>query len=76
MLAWQLRGNAKAGDPRPPILAVDEDMCGLEVLMDEAALMELAQRRRDANCETQDPVHFHWRGEHQFERLTARILKH
>ncbi|MCY1378974.1 hypothetical protein D9M69_666530 [compost metagenome] len=76
VLARQPRGDAEAGEPRPAVRAVHEDMGGLEVLMDEATLMELAQRRRDADGEMQDPPHFHGRGEHPLERLTARILEH
>jgi hypothetical protein len=48
----------------------------LEIFMDEAALVELAQRGGDADGEAHNVVHRHGRAEQPLERLTARILKH
>ena len=49
---------------------------GFEVLVDEAALVGLAQRRGDADREAQEAARLHRRADEPSERLPARILEH
>jgi hypothetical protein len=44
--------------------------------MNEATLVELAQRRGDADGKAQKNARLHGRAEQSRERLTARILEH
>src|SRR6266536_2810630 len=44
--------------------------------VDEAALVELAQSRGNADGQAQEASHIHGRAEQPVERLTARILEH
>jgi hypothetical protein len=50
-------------------------MGGFEILMDEAALVKLAQRRGDADGEAQYLVNLQGRADQPRERLAARILE-
>ena len=52
-LAWQTRGDAKAGQPGVAGDGVHQNIRRLDVLMDEAALVNLSQRRSDADGEAQ-----------------------
>ena len=78
--AWRSRGRREAmpkpGEPHLSGRAVDQNIGRLDVLVDEAALVELAERRRDADGEAQEASHFHGRAEQPVERLAARILEH
>ena len=75
-LARQARGDAEAGEPRPPVGAVHQDMGGLEVLVDEAALVGFAQGGGDADGEPQEARQLHRRAEQPSERFAAGILEH
>jgi hypothetical protein len=55
---------------------VHQDIGRLDVLVDEAALVELAHRHSDADRKMQKASHVHRRGWPQVERLAAGILKH
>jgi len=57
-------------------LAVDQDMRRLEVLVDEATLVRLAQGGGDAETEAQEASQLQGRAEQAVERLSAGILKH
>ena len=78
--ACRSRGRREAM-PKPVSLrlavgAVHQDIGRLDVLVDEPALMDLAQRSRDADGEAQEASHLHRRAEQPVERLAARILQH
>ena len=55
-LARQTRGDAEPGEPRPSVRAVHQDIGRLDVLVDEAALVRLAQRGGDADGEAQEAL--------------------
>jgi hypothetical protein len=52
-LAWQARGDAKADKPDLAGCGVHQNIRRLDVLMDETALVNLSQRRGDADGKTQ-----------------------
>ena len=52
-LAWQTRGDAKAHEPDLAGDGVHQNVRRLDVLMDEAALVNLSKRRSDADREAQ-----------------------
>ena len=58
-LARQPRGDAEPGEPHRSVGAVHQDIGGLDVLVDEAALVGLAQRRGDADGEAQEVADLH-----------------
>ena len=72
----QARGDAEPGEPHLSIRAVHQDIGRLDVLVDEAALVELAQSRGDADGQAQEASYLHGRAEQPVERLAARILEH
>ena len=78
--AWrsrrQARGDAEPGEPHSSVGAVHQNIGRLDVLVDEAALVRLAQRGGDADREAQEASHLHGRAEQPLERLAARILEH
>ena len=74
-LARQTRGDAEPGEPRPSVRAVHKDIGRLDVLVDEAALVRLAQRGGDADGEAQEASHLHRFADESLERLAARILE-
>jgi len=56
--------------------AVDQDIGRLDVLMDEPALMELAQSRRNTDGEAQEVSHLDGHAEQPIERLAPLIVEH
>ena len=74
-LARQTRGDAEPGEPRPSVRAVHQDIGRLDVLVDEAALVRLAQRGGDADGEAQEASRLHRRADQPLERFAARILE-
>src|SRR5262249_53578600 len=74
-LARKAGGNAKPGESN--LSAIGHQNVGrLDVLMDEAALMHLAEGRRDAYRETEEGLHLHPRTKKLIERLASRVLEH
>ena len=78
--ACRSRGSREAM-PNPVSLtssgrADHQDIGRLEVLVDETALVRLAQSRRDADRKMQEAADLHGRAKQPVERLAARILKH
>ena len=79
---WRLSLAGKAGsdaEPREPYLAalvIHQDMGRLQVLVDETALMELGQRRGDADGEVEEPSRLGGSAEKPVERRPPWILKH
>ena len=55
--------------------AVHQDIGRLDVLVDEAALVRLAQRGDDADGEAQEASRLHRRADQSLERFAARILE-
>ena len=58
------------------IRAVDHNIGWLDVLVDEAALVKLAQSRRNRDGQAQEASYLHGLTEQTVERLAARILEH
>jgi hypothetical protein len=60
-LADQARGDTEPGEPDLFVLAIHQDMRRLHVLVDEAALMDLAQSSSDADRELQEASNLYGR---------------
>src|SRR6266404_7040763 len=76
MLARQTRGNAEPRQPNPAAYLVHQDICRLDVLMDQASLMHLAERPRERDRDAQEMQYLQWPAKQPIERRTAGILKH
>ena len=76
VLARQTRGNAEPRQPHAAACRVHQDICRLDVLMDQASLMHLAERPRERDRDAQEMRHVQWSAEQSIERRTAGILKH
>src|SRR5262245_30547391 len=74
--AREARGDAEPGQPHLAARLVEEDVGRLDVLVDEAALVELAQSEGDGNGDTQEAFHLHRRIEGLFERIAISIFEH
>ena len=75
-LARQTRGDAETGELDLSGRAVHQDIGRLDVLVDEAALVDLAEGRGDRDGEAQKAPHLHGRAEQSVERLAAGVLEH
>src|SRR6267154_2591055 len=75
-LAWQTRGNAEPYQPHAAACRVHQDICRLDVLMDKASLMHLAERARERDRDAQEMRYVQWSAKQSIDRRTARILKH
>ena len=73
--ARETRGEAEPGEPDLSVRAVHQEMGGLQILVHEAARMELAERSGDAHGQRQEAAHRHGSTEQPLERLAARILE-
>ena len=78
--ACRSRGRREAM-PKPvsltaPVVAVHQDIGRLDVLVDEAAPVDLCEGRGDRDGEAQKAAHFHGRPEQPVERLAAGVLEH
>ncbi len=71
-LARKPRGDAEAGEPHFTVGAVDQDIGGLEVLVDEAAVVGLAQGRGHADGDAQKGAGLDGLAEQPSERLSPR----
>src|ERR1700688_1198311 len=76
MLARQTRGNANPRQPHAAACLVDQNICRLDVLVDEAVLMHFAKRPRKRDRDTQEKRYLQWSAKQSVERRTAGILKH
>ncbi len=72
-LARQTRGDAEPGEPRQSVRAVHQDIGRLDVLVDETALVRLAQRGDDADGEAEEALHLHRSVDQPLERFAAGI---
>ena len=75
-LARQTRGDAEAGQPDRAGRGVHEDVGRLDVLVDEAPLVELAQRGRQADGHAQERRNLPRLSQEPIERLAAGVLEH
>ena len=76
MLARQTRGNAEARQPHAAACLVDQNICRLDVLMDQTSVMHLAERRRNRDRDAQERRYVQWPAKQSIERHAAGILKH
>jgi hypothetical protein len=76
MLARQPRGNAEPRQPHAAACRVHQDVCRLDVLVDEASRMHSAQRTREGYRDAQEMRHVQWLAKQSVERRTAGILEH
>jgi hypothetical protein len=51
-------------------------LAGLNILMNEASVVELAQSGCQVNCQAKEPAQFHRLPDKPFERFAAGILKY
>ena len=75
-LARQTRGDAETRQPDAAACRVHEDIGRLDVLVDEASRMHLAERGRERDRDAQEMRHVQRPAKQSIERLTAGILKH
>ena len=78
--AWRSRARREAmtkpGEPHLAVRAVHHDIGRFDVLVDEAALVELAQSHGNTNSQAQETSYIHGRAKRPIKRLAARILEH
>jgi hypothetical protein len=74
--ARESRGDAEAGEPDFARCVIHQDMRRFDILMDETALVGLAQGSDDADGELQEAFQLKGGAEQPLERLATRILKH
>src|SRR5208282_6386428 len=74
--AWEARGNAETREPHLATRAVHQDIGRFDVLVDEAALVDLAQSPGNADGEATKTPHLHGRAKQPLKRLAAEVLKH
>ncbi len=55
---------------------VHQHICRLDVLVDEATLMHMAERPRERDRDAQELLYLQWPAEKSIERRTAGIFKH
>ena len=76
VLARQTRGNAEPRQPHAAACRVHQDICRLDVLVDQASLMHSAERPRERDRDAQEMRYVQWSAKQPIERRTAGILKH
>jgi hypothetical protein len=76
VLAEQPRGDAETSQPDAAAGRVYEDVCGLEVLMDQPTRMRMRHGRRERDGEAQESADFELRSGHPIECPTAGIRQH
>ena len=76
VLAGQPRGDAKARQPDAAAGGVDQDIGGLEVLMNQPARVRLPDGLCQRNGNAQERFNLEGRAGHPVERPAARILEH
>ena len=75
-LARQTRSDAEPRQPHAAACRFHQDICRLDVLMDEATLMHMAERARERDRDAQEMRYVQWPAKQSIERRTAGILKH
>src|SRR5262245_61158781 len=76
VLARQAGGNAETGEPHFSARPIHQDMARLEVLVDEASLVDLGEGHGDADGEAQERSRLHRAAEEPGERFAPRVLEH
>src|SRR6202040_4096724 len=74
-LAWKPRSDTKAHQPALAGNGVCENVGRLDILVDDAALMQVTNRSRKADGQTQRKRYVHWLTEQLIERHTAWIRR-
>src|SRR5438477_14367 len=75
-LARQTRSDAEPRQPHAAACRFHHDICRLDILMDEATLMHMAERARERDRDAQEMRYVQWPAKQSIERRTAGILKH
>jgi hypothetical protein len=70
------RCHAEASEAHLIARAVHQDMGRPDILVDEAVLVSLAQKRHDADGEAQEASDLHWHAGQAIERLAVKVLEH
>ena len=76
VLARQTRGDAEPRQPHAAACRVHQDICRLDVLMNKAARVHLAERPREGDRDAQEMRYVQRSAKQCINRRTARILKH
>src|SRR5262245_1005003 len=75
-LAQEARSDAEPGQAYLASGMIHQDVRGLDILVDEAALVKLANRSCNGDRELQEARNVHRRPELPLERFIVRILEH
>jgi hypothetical protein len=75
-LARQTRGNAESRQPYAAACYVHQNICRLDVLMDQASRMHLAERPRKRERDAQEMRDVEGAAKQSIERRPAGILEH
>ena len=76
MLSRQTRSNAEPGEPCALASRVHQDIRWLDVLVDDASLMHLADRGHEWNGDAQELRHPERHAQEAIERLAPRVFEH
>ncbi len=76
MLARQPRGDAEPRQPNAAACRVHQDVCRLDVLVDKASLVQLAERSGERDSDAQEMRYFQGSAKQSIDRRTAGIRKH
>ena len=76
VLARQTRGNAESRQPHAAARRVHQDVCRLDVPMDKAALMHMAERPRKRERDAQEMRRVQRSAKQCIQRRSAGILEH
>jgi hypothetical protein len=74
MLAWQTRCDAEPRQPHAAACPVHQYICRLDVLLDQASLMHLAECTRKWDRDAQEMRYLQWPAKQSIERHTAGVL--
>src|SRR5262245_33624403 len=75
-LAHEARGDAESRQPHLAGRVVEQNVGRLDVFMDEAAPVKLADSRGNSDGEAQEASDLHRHAEQPVNRLTALIFEH
>ena len=75
-LARQTRSDAETSELDRSGRPVHQDVCRLDVLVDEAAPVDLCEGRGGSDGEAQKTAHFHGRTQQPVQRLVASVREH
>src|ERR1700747_288446 len=75
-LAWQPRSDPKSRQPGLASSGVHQNISGLDVLMDQAAVMQVSNRGHKVDSQTQRRPQVRWLAEQFTKGHTTGILQH